>query len=375
MLKLKQTSSVDYIFIILSFVIVGLGLLLLSSASSVVSFQKFGFSYYYVQRQLLYGLLPGIILFLILSKIDYHRIVKYALPVFIASIITLIAVLIPQVGSGFGGASRWLDLGWFSFQPSEIAKLSLLIYLAYWFDIKGIEEIRTWKQGTLPFIIIIGTVSVLLIMQPDMGTMMVIILSAMILYFLAGARLFNIITLMFAGSGLLYFLIKIAPYRLSRLTVFLNPESDPQGIGYHINQALLAVGSGGFWGLGLGHSRQKYQYLPEVTGDSIFAVVAEELGFLLTTVLIILLASLILRGFRIAKQAPDNLGKLLTSGIMVWLGLQTFINIAAMLNLLPLTGIPLPFISHGGSAMVVGLAALGIIVNISSQARVVETRR
>ncbi|MFH1112127.1 MAG: putative lipid II flippase FtsW [Patescibacteria group bacterium] len=375
MFKAKRTPAVDYIFISLSLVIVGIGLLLLSSASSVVSFQKFGSSYYYVQRQLIYGLLPGIFFFILLSKIDYHRLVKYALPLFIVSIGALVAVLIPGVGSGFGGASRWLDIGIFSFQPSEIVKLSLILYLAYWFDKKGVEEIRTWKHGTIPFVILLSIVSGLLIMQPDMGTMMVIAVTVFVLYFLAGARLLNIFSLMLAGSGLLYFLIKIAPYRLSRLTVFFNPGFDPQGIGYHINQALLAVGSGGFWGLGLGHSRQKYQYLPEVTGDSIFAVVAEELGFLLTAVLIILLVALILRGLKMAKQAPDNLGRLLASGIMIWLGLQIFINIAAMLNLIPLTGIPLPFISHGGTALVVALASLGIIVNISSQARVVETRR
>ncbi len=374
-MKFKQNSLVDYVFIILVFMIVGIGLLLLSSASSVVSFQKFGSSYYYIKHQLLFGLLPGICFFIILSKIDYHQVVKYVMPVLAAIVVALIAVLVPGVGSEFGGASRWLDIGFFSFQPSEIAKLVLIMYLAYWFDKKGLEEIRTWKRGTLPFVVLVGIISALLIKQPDMGTMVVIILSALVLYFLAGARIFNITILLLGGSGLLYLLIKIASYRLSRLTVFLNPELEPQGIGYHINQALLAVGSGGFWGLGLGHSRQKYQYLPEVTGDSIFAVVAEELGFLLTTILIVLLVSLILRGFRIAKQAPDNLGRLLASGIMVWLGIQILVNIAAMLNLLPLTGIPLPFISHGGSALATALAGLGIIVNISSQARLAETRR
>jgi len=208
-----------------------------------------------------------------------------------------------------------------------------------------------------------------------MGTLMVIVLGGYILYFAAGAKIYNLLGLALAGVGAIFALIKIAPYRLNRLTVFLNPEADPVGIGWHINQALLAVGSGGFWGVGLGHSRQKYQYLPEVAGDSIFPVVAEELGFLLTSLLVILLVTIIMRGIRIAKQSPDNLGRLIAIGIVGWLGLQIFVNIGAMLNLLPLTGIPLPLISHGGTAMAVTLAALGILVNVSGQTRKVEARR
>ncbi|MFH1866759.1 MAG: putative lipid II flippase FtsW [Patescibacteria group bacterium] len=368
-------QKIDYLFIGLAILIVGLGILLLSSASSVVSFQKFGSSYYYVHRQLIYGLLPGLMIFFVLSRFDYHRLVKWSVPALLVTLLALVAVLIPQLGVGYGGASRWLDLKLFSFQPSEITKLTFLIYLVYWFEQKGFDEIRTWKGGIMPFIILLSIVMVLLMLQPDMGTMIVIAVSAVIIYFLAGARWSTIIGFILAGSGLMYLLVKIAPYRLNRLTVFLNPEYDSQGIGYHINQALLAVGSGGFWGLGLGHSRQKYQYLPEVTGDSIFAVIAEELGFLLTSILIVLFAALIWRGIKIAVRAPDTLGRLLGLSIMVWLGLQFFVNIAAMLNLLPLTGIPLPFISHGGTALAMALGGLGIMVNISRQARAVETRR
>lgn len=374
-MKPVRKSNYDYTFIVWVGLTVGLGLLLLASASSVVSWQKFGTSYYYLQRQFFYGFLPGALLFFLFSRFDYHRLVKWSLLALALSLVALIAVLIPGVGIGIGGASRWLNLGLFSFQPSEFTKLTFLIYLVYWLDQKGYNEIRTLRGGVIPFLVWLGAVMLLLILQPDMGTMIVITLSAVLVYFLAGARFSTILSFMFGGSLLTYLLIKIAPYRVDRLTAFFNPEVDPQGIGYHIKQALLAVGSGGFWGLGLGHSRQKYQYLPEVTGDSIFAIIAEELGFLLTTLLLLLLSGLIWQGIKIANRAPDNLGRLLGLGIMSWLGLQIFVNIAAMLNLLPLTGIPLPFVSHGGSALAASLGGLGIVANISSQSRKVEARR
>ena len=183
-------------------------------------------------------------------------------------------------------------------------------------------------------------------LQPDMGTMTIIAITALVVYFVAGAPFKHLTWLILGASGLFLLLIKIAPYRAARLTVFLNPALDPQGIGYHINQALLAIGSGGIFGLGLGHSRQKYLYLPEVTGDSIFAVIAEELGLIFSLVLIILFLILMYRGLKIARSAPDTFGKLIATGIIVWLVLQAFINIAAMVTLIPLTGIPLPFISY-----------------------------
>ena len=374
-MKARRQSNYDFTFIAWVALVVGLGLLLLASASAVVSFQKFGTSYYYLQRQFLYGLIPGAVLFYLFSRLDYHLVVKWSLLALGVCLVALIAVLIPSVGVSSGGASRWLDLGLFSFQPSEFVKLTFLVYLVYWLDQKGYDAIRSWRNGIIPFLVWLTVVMVLLILQPDMGTMIVIALSAVLVYFLAGARFSTILYFMFGGAGLMYLLIKIAPYRLERLTAFFNPEIEPQGIGYHINQALLAVGSGGFLGVGLGHSRQKYQYLPEVTGDSIFAVIAEELGFVLTTLLLLFLAGLIWRGIKISNRAPDNLGRLLGLGIMGWLGLQIFVNIAAMLNLLPLTGIPLPFISHGGSALAASLGALGIVANISAQARRVEGRR
>ncbi len=375
MLSSGYKHKVDSVFVWLVWVIAVIGLLMLSSASSVVSLQEHGYAYHYLTRQLLFGVIPGLVAFIVLSRVDYHITSKYAAIFLGISVLMLIAVLIPGVGVELGGASRWLHFGPISIQPSEFFKLFFILYLAYWFDKKGWENIRSLKNGVLPFLTFLSLAVVLLILQPDMGTMMVVIMSSAILYFAAGARISVLLSFIVAGFAGIMVLIKIAPYRLQRFTVFLNPDSDPLNIGWHINQALLAVGSGGFWGVGLGHSRQKYQYLPEVAGDSIFPIVAEELGFLLTAALVILMATLILRGIKISKTAPDNLGRLIAIGIMSWLGLQIFVNIAAMLNLLPLTGIPLPLVSHGGTAMAVNLAALGIVVNISGQTRKTEERR
>jgi len=202
-------------------------------------------------------------------------------------------------------------------------------------------------------------------LQPDLGTMSVIIASAIAVYFIAGARWRHLAAIGVAGITLFWILIKSAPYRMARFTVFLNPELDPQGIGYQINQALLAIGSGGLFGRGLGKSIQKYNYLPEATGDSIFAIVAEELGFIRVLALIALFVFLTIRGFIIAKRAPDVFGKLVATGITAWIAFQAFINMAAMVALVPLTGIPLPFVSYGGTALLFTLAAVGILINIS----------
>ena len=212
-------------------------------------------------------------------------------------------------------------------------------------------------------------IAILLILQPDLGTMTIIILVSLTVYFVGGANFLHLIGVGLGSLLALFVLVKIAPYRTARFMTFLHPELDPQGIGYHINQAFLAIGSGGFWGRGFGMSRQKFQYLPEVAGDSIFAIIAEELGFLGCAALIFGYLFLVYRGFKIAQNAPDNFAKLLVIGIMAWIIIQSFVNIGAMVGLLPLTGVPLPFISYGGTALAVLLAGCGIVINISRQTR------
>lgn len=367
--SLSATGKPDYFFVGTFFFLLGVGMVMLSSASAVLSYQKFGTSYYYVIHQLLFGLLPGLILFYVASRIDYHTWRGIALPFLLASIVLLVLVFIPGIGFSYGGARRWIHIGPLLFQPSEVVKLSLLLYLATWLSSKGTKHVQNFAYGFLPFAVMTGAIALLIVMQPDVGTMGVIAAIALIMYFIGGAALHHIAIALTAGVTLLFILIRTAEYRFKRFVTFLSPDFDPLGIGYHINQALLAIGSGGLFGRGFGQSRQKFAYLPEVTGDSIFAVIAEELGFFFSVFFILLFIVLAVRGLKIARNAPDDFGKFIAVGVIAWIIFQAFINIAAMLSLMPLTGIPLPFVSYGGSALLVSLTAVGILVNISRQGR------
>ncbi|MDZ7799109.1 MAG: putative lipid II flippase FtsW [Patescibacteria group bacterium] len=353
----------DYFLIAIIAIIVIFGLVMLSSASSVEGFQKFGDPNHFVKNQLV-AFVIGIFFFVIMSRTHYSVWQKFAFPIIIVTLVLLISVFIPGMGAGLLGANRWIKIGPIFFQPSEIAKLTFLIYLATWLDKRG-DKIKDFSAGFWPFIIILAIMTTLIMSQPDLGTMTVIGIIALSCYVVAGAPFLHLTLIGLGAGGLLALLIRVAPYRLQRFTVFLNPELDPQGIGYHINQALLAIGSGGLLGLGLGHSRQKFNYLPQASSDSIFAVIAEELGFIFVVILIGLFLIFMFRGFKIAKGAPNNFAKILAAGITAWFTFQAMINIGAMTGILPLTGIPLPFISQGGSSLVVSLAAIGILVNIS----------
>lgn len=354
----------DRISLIVLFTLVGLGLILLASASVVISWERFNKPYYYLTHQLIYGVGIGLILFFITQKIHYKLWKKLAVIILAISIISLILVFVPGLGFGYGGARRWINLGFTSIQPSEIIKLGFIIYLAAWLE-KRKTEVKTFAQSTLPFLIIMGLIGILIIAQPDIGTLGVIVMIGIIIFFLAGARISHVFLIFLGGLASLFTLIKVAPYRMNRLLSFINPELDPLGISYQINQALLSIGSGGLFGLGLSHSLQKYNYLPSPASDSIFAIAAEELGFIGAVILIILFLALILRGFKIAKNSPDRFAQLTAAGIASWFAIQAFVNIGAITGLIPLTGITLPFISYGASSMIISLAAAGILVNIS----------
>ncbi len=354
----------DRILLFVILILIGLGLIVLSSASTEISRERFGKPYYYFVHQLIYGVGIGLIMFFVVQRIPYTFWKKLAVPILAISIIALILIFVPGLGFGYGGAKRWINLGFFSFQPSEIIKLGFIIYLAAWLEKREIE-FKSFTQSTLPFLIIIGLIGILIIAQPDIGTLGVITVIGMVILFLAGARLSHIFVLFLGGLAALFALIKIAPYRMNRFLTFLNPEIDPLGISYQIKQALLAIGSGGLFGLGLGHSRQKYNYLPSPASDSVFAITAEELGFVGATILIILFICLVLRGFRIAKNSPDKFAKLTAVGISSWFAIQAFINIGAITGLIPLTGITLPFISYGASSIIISLIGAGILINIS----------
>ncbi|OIO19240.1 MAG: putative lipid II flippase FtsW [Candidatus Magasanikbacteria bacterium CG_4_9_14_0_2_um_filter_41_10] len=362
-----QKAVADYKFLGAIVAILFFGLLVLTSSSSVIGLQKFGDSYFFVKRQLLYGVLPGIIAMYIFAKTDYHLWKRAAMLIFVLMIGVLLLPFLPGIGSTLGTAAHsWIILGNISLQPAEFAKLGSIIFLAAYMSHQG-EIIANLKQGFLLTLGLGMIPIVLVILQPDIGTVSILFAILYAMLYFGRAKYSHLAMLAMAGIILFFIMIWAAPYRAARFITFLHPELDPQGQGYHINQAFLAIGSGGVFGLGLGHSQQKFAYLPEVHADSIFAVMAEELGFIVSTGFLILLVYIVIRGFQIAKHAPDTFGQLLVAGIISWFIIQSFLNIGAMLGLLPLTGVPLPFVSHGGTALMVALAAVGIIVNVSKQ--------
>ena len=350
-----------------------IGLLTLSSASVVLSYENFGTRLYYFGHQLVYGGVFGMIALAVTSRIEYRTWKKYAIWALIATLALLVAVFIPGLAFEYGGARRWISVGGLTLQPTEVVKLTFLLYLATWLEKreKGIHDVQA---GFLPFLAIIGVIAFLIMLQPDLGTMLVIISTAILVYFVAGAPWKHLLWLAGAGVIMVILLIQIAPYRLNRLDVFLNPEKDPQGIGYQVDQARLAIGSGGLTGRGIGQSIQKHNYLPEPIGDSVFAIMAEELGFVRITVIVLMYAIIAWRGFLIARHAPDLYGRLVASGITGWIVFQAFMNMGAISGLIPLTGIPLPFISYGGSALLFTLAGVGVLLNISRYADLPSTR-
>ena len=365
MIRIKDKKhNPDKTLLVIIFIILGFGLVVLASASSVISQERFGTPYHYFFHQLIYGLGIGLVLFFLTQKIYYRFWRKYAFILLIICLFSLVLVFIPKIGIRYGGAKRWINLGFMSFQPSELLKLGFIIYLAAWFEGKK-TEIKKFSYGLIPFLILIGIIGILIIAQPDFGTLITITVLGTIIFFLAGARLGHILLVVLLGLALIFILIKIAPYRMNRILAFLNPEIDPLGIGYQIRQSLLAIGSGGFWGVGLGYSRQKYNYLPSPASDSIFAIVAEELGFIGGVALIFVFLFLGVRGFKIVNHSPDRFAKLASAGITSWFVIQAFINIGAIISLIPLTGITLPFVSYGASSMVISLVGAGILVNIS----------
>ncbi len=362
----KNQIKIDYALLLIVGALLAFGLAALYSASTVESYKKFGNTTYYITHQLANGVLIGLVGMYICYKLDYHYWQKWLPWIIVISLALLAAVKLSSFGSSAGGAARWLNLGFVTFQPSEIAKLAIIFYLASWIDKKH-KDLNDFAYGVLPSLVIIGLFAGLIIWQPDMGTMLVLIAVSVSMLFVAGIDWQYFLWTILAGILGLLALVKFEPYRARRITSFINPAIDPQGISYHINQALLAIGAGQLWGYGYGLSRQKYNYLPEVMGDSIFAVIAEELGFIRVVLLLLLFVIFAVKGFSIAKNAPDDFGRLTAFGITIWITAQALINIGAMVKILPLTGIPLPFFSYGSTALLLNLSAVGILLNIAKQ--------
>ncbi|MBI1833846.1 MAG: putative lipid II flippase FtsW [Candidatus Andersenbacteria bacterium] len=362
--------------LILLFSILGLtifGMVMVGSASTVQAEQLTGDPFFFLKHQLLYGGTVGFALFVTAFIVPYRFWQKLALPALVGALILLALVFIPGLQVESGGAARWIGFGPVTIQPSEIAKLAFILYLAALLERKG-EDIRDFRKSVMPFLMITAAISFLIILQPDIGTLFAITAIAAAMVFAAGFRLRHLALIGGLGVAAFALLVSTASYRLSRIFVYLHPELDPQGIGYQINQALLAVGSGGVFGLGFGRSRQKYLFLPEPASDSIFAVAAEELGLVRTIGILIVFAVIGIRGYRIAALAPDMFGRLLAVGITSWIVMQAFVNIGAILAIIPLTGIPLPFISYGGSALATLLFASGILLNISKHTQPLTSR-
>jgi cell division protein FtsW len=314
--------------------------------------------------QIFYGIIGGSIALFLTNAIHYRFWRKYAFYIFLATIILTFLVFAPQIGVELNGARRWLKIGFFSFQPAEFLKIGYIIYLSTW--LSGMKKhIGSFTKGTLPFFGIIALSGIVVLLQPDTDTFVVMTLAGTAMFLTAGGRWRDVLGLSVVGLVLLAVLAFSRPYIMDRLTSFLDPQKDPQGKSYQITQSLIAIGSGSIAGRGFGQSIQKFEHLPEAISDSIFAVYSEEFGFVGSTLLVLLFSFFAFRGYKIAAEAPDLFGMLLVIGFTTLITTQAYLNIAAMLALAPLSGLPLPFISQGGTALLATLASVGIVFNVS----------
>jgi len=347
--------------------LVVVGLVMVLSASSVEAYEMYGSSFLFFLRQVAYAALGGLAL-LVTSRMRFHAWERLCVPLLAVTIALLVVVLIPGIGTVAGGSARWLQLGPLTIQPSELAKLAVIAFTAALLS-KRWRRLRDPKQLMLPLLPLVGVLCGLILLQPDMGTAMIIVGSVFVLLFAAGARLRHLAL----GGGVLgvlgFALMYVEGYRWARFISFLNPWADPQGNGYQTIQSLIALTSGGPFGLGLGASRQKWDYVPNAHTDFIFSIIGEELGLLGAMLVLVLFGVLVYAGIRIALRAPDGFGRLLAAGITGWFAIQAVTNLGAVTGLLPITGVPLPFVSFGGSALVVSLGAVGILVSIARAGR------
>jgi cell division protein FtsW len=337
------------------------GIVMIYSASAVISMQRYGSPYHYLGKQVA-ALMVGFGLMLWAMHFDYRRLRTHWF--ILGSLLGVGALLMLALVTPSGPVRRWISLGFFSFQPSELAKPVLVLFLAAFLDRRA-EEINDWRRTLLPCAVVVGSIAFLIYLQPDLGTAASICLIAGILLYLAGLKTQYLAA---AGAlGLVAFVVMIfqADYRVQRLMSFLHPSADPQGAGYQIRQSILSFGSGGIHGMNLGEGRQKLFFLPESHTDFIYAVIGEELGLLGTSVLVLVFALLLWRGIRAALRAPDRFGYLLGMGLTLFLVVQASLNMGMVLGLLPTKGLPLPFISYGGSSLMIGLLSVGVILNIS----------
>ena len=359
--KSENLHKYDYLMMIAVAALLIVGLMMIYSATFALGYQLHNQPTYYFIRQLLWlGL--GLLVMIILARIEYHTWRRYSIPIMAVTILLLGLVLL--IGEARFGGQRWLFRG--SIQPSELSKLAIIIYIADWLSSKGDEQIRKINYGLIPFAILLGFITGLIVLQQDLGTAILVGVTALAMFFIAGGSLWQLLASISLAGVTVGFLIMRADYRLERIKTFLDPlNSDPIGAGYQIHQILIALGSGGLFGLGLGASRQKFGYIPASHTDGIFAILGEEIGLIGALAVIALFAFLAYRGFRVALAAPDSFGTVLAAGITCNLIFQAIVNIGVITATLPFTGIPLPFISFGGSSLVVSMASIGLLLAVS----------
>lgn len=345
------------------FCLICIGVVMIYSSSCVYALQELKDSAYFLKRHLVF-LAIGFIFTLAVMAIDYRILQPYAKPLLLFSVFLLVCVLIPGIGKRSSGAQRWFKLGMISFQPSELMKLAVIIYTADFLSRKQ-KLVADFKQGFVPLMLMMGLVCALVVKQPDLGTTVEIAIVVLGMMFVAGARLAHLGLIALAAVPVVFYLVTSASYRMARIMAFLDPWQDAQGIGFQLTQSQIALGSGGWWGVGLGKSQQKLFYLPAAHTDFIYSIIGEEFGLRGTLFIIFLFAFLLWQGTRIAIRTTDSFGYYICVGILIMFGLQSVVNIGVSMGALPTKGLPLPFISYGGSALIFHMAAVGLLLNIS----------
>jgi cell division protein FtsW len=365
--RTRQRSTAgapDYFLMAAFFILLVFGLAMLASASSNLGKTQFNNSYYYLEHQMAFGLSIGIVGFLVAYFIPYQKFKKIAFVLLLLSLIALVLVFTP-LGSVVNSTNRWLRLGPLSFQPAELMKLTYIMYLAAWLSNAKFKRTTDFQSGLLPFAIISGLIGILLILQPATSTVAILLCSGLVVYFVSGAPWKYVLGIIGVSILLIAAVIYVTPYRRARIEGYLNQSSNAQGQNYQVNQALIAIGSGGFFGQGYGQSATKASYLPTPIDDSIFAVVAEELGFVGAGALVALFAIVTFRMFWLARRMTDQFGRLLLIGFGTVIALQAFVNMASISGIIPLTGVPLPFVSYGGTALAIFITMAGVALNVT----------
>jgi len=363
----RERHQPEYSILVAVVALAAIGILMVYSSSAMKAYIRYDDPFKTVGPQLVWALL-GIVAMVVMSRVDYRYLRLASVPIYAVAVLLLVLVLLPGFGIRVGGSARWLQIGPLpAIHPAEFAKLALVIYLAHWFARRG-TGLRSFWRGTVPFLVIFAPVFLLVLKEPDLGTSTVIGLTAFTMFFAAGANLLHLGVMALGGLSLVVFVVSRTPYQLERIRAFIDPWSDPQGSGFHTIQGLLALGLGGIFGAGLGESRSAGGlFLPNASNDFIFAIIGEEFGLIGAGLVVLLFLVIGYQGVRTALSAPDTFGGLLAAGITAWICIQAFINVGVVVSLLPITGITLPFISAGGSSLIISFAAVGILLSISRE--------